>query len=103
MGSLAGPGKALREVLGDRLVLALADNDAAGRRLVDDGRIKKGGIFKQLPNGIHWCLLKPTESFAAAMKAHEVPPDYWPFTAETRVRSPLGAPAKSDSYQDILP
>ena len=62
MGSLAGNGKALREVLGDRVVLALADNDAAGRELTEDGHIKKGGVLKQLPNGIHWCLLKPTEA-----------------------------------------
>ena len=82
MGSLAGTGKALREVLGEKIVLALADNDAAGRRLIDTGHIKKGGVFKQLPNGIHWCLLKPTESFAAAMKAHEIPSAYWPFTIE---------------------
>jgi hypothetical protein len=109
MGSLAGPGKALREVLGDRLVLALADNDAAGRRLIDDGHVKKGGLFKQLPNGIHWCLLKPTESFAAAMKAHDVPLAYWPFTIEAsfppslrRVAEAAGAWAFSDTPQAEL-
>ena len=86
MGSLAGPGKALREVLGDKIVLALADNDAAGRRLIEKlgegGQIKSGGRFKQLLNGIHWCLLKPTEGFTAAMKAHSIPNTYWPFTIE---------------------
>ena len=75
-----------------RLVLALADNDAAGRRLIEDGHIKKGGVFKQLPNGIHWCLLKPTEGFAAAMKAHEIPAAYWPFTIEAAF--PPVAPAR---------
>jgi hypothetical protein len=83
MGSLAGKGKALREVMGDRLVLALADNDSEGRRLVsEDGRIRPGGVWRQLPNGIHWCLLKPTVAFAATMKAHKVPPEYWPFSIE---------------------
>jgi hypothetical protein len=82
MGSLAGKGKALRELLGDRFVLVLADNDSAGRQLTDDGHVRKGGNWRQLPNGIHWCLLKPTASFAAAMKAHNVPADYWPFTIE---------------------
>jgi len=82
MGSLSGSGKALREVLGERVVLALADNDGAGRRLIEDGHIKKGGLFKQLSNGIHWCLLKPTETFATAMKAHGIPAAYWPFTIE---------------------
>ncbi|PWT84237.1 MAG: hypothetical protein C5B58_05035, partial [Acidobacteria bacterium] len=82
MGSLAGKGKALREVLGEQVVLVLADNDSAGRQLTEDGHVRKGGTWRRLPNGIHWCLLKPTATFAAAMKAHNVPPDYWPFTIE---------------------
>jgi hypothetical protein len=82
MGSLAGKGKALREVLGDKVVLVLADNDSAGRALIDDGHIRRGGRWRPLQNGIHWCLLKPTASFGAAMKAHNVPEDYWPFTIE---------------------
>jgi hypothetical protein len=82
MGSLAGKGKALREVLGDKIVLVFADNDSAGRSLTEDGHVRKGGMWRQLPNGIHWCLLKPTADFAAAMKAHNVPIAYWPFTIE---------------------
>ena len=82
MGSLAGKGKALREILGEQLVLVLADNDSAGRALIDDGHIRKGGTWRQLQNGIHWCLLKPTEGFAAAMKTQAIPPAYWPFTVE---------------------
>jgi hypothetical protein len=82
MGSLAGKGKALREVLGEQVVLVLADNDSAGRQLTEDGHVRKGGTWRQLPNGVHWCLLRPTAAFAAAMKAHNVPPDYWPFTIE---------------------
>jgi len=82
MGSLAGKGKALREVLGNQVVLVLADNDSAGRQLTEDGHVRKGGTWRQLQNGIHWCLLKPTASFAAAMKAHSIPVDYWPFTIE---------------------
>jgi hypothetical protein len=82
MRSLAGKGKALRELLGDQVVLVLADNDSAGRQLTEDGHVRKGGTWRQLPNGIHWCLLKPTAPFAAAMKAHNVPTDYWPFTIE---------------------
>ncbi len=82
MGSLAGKGKALREVLGERVVFVLADNDSAGRQLTEDGHVRKGGAWRQLPNGIHWCLLRPTAAFATAMKAHNVPADYWPFTIE---------------------
>ncbi len=75
MGSLAGKGKALRDVLGKQVVLVLADNDSAGRLLTEDGHVRKGGTWRQLRNGIHWCLLKPTAPFAAAMKAHNVPPN----------------------------
>jgi hypothetical protein len=95
MGSLAGKGKALREVLGNKVVLVLADNDSAGRSLTDDGHVRKGGIWRQLPNGIHWCLLKPTASFAAAMKAHNVPTDYWPFTIEAAFAPPLRRQAET--------
>jgi hypothetical protein len=95
MGSLAGKGKALREVLGDKLVLVLADNDSAGRELIEDGHIRKGGLWRQLPNGIHWCLLKSTESFAAAMKAQDVPNAYWPFTIEAAFPSSLRRTAEA--------
>src|SRR5262249_47545334 len=33
-------------------------------------------------NGIQWCLLAPTQEFAAAMKRFDIPPSYWPFTIE---------------------
>jgi hypothetical protein len=82
MGSLAGKGKALRALIGDRLVLALADNDLEGRALIEDGHIRRGGIWRQLPNGIHWCLLKPTDVFASVMKEYDIPASYWPFTIE---------------------
>jgi hypothetical protein len=82
MGSLAGKGKALREVLGEQLVLVLADNDSAGRQVTEDGHVRKGGTWRQLPNGIYWCLLRPTAAFATTMKAYNVPTDHWPFTIE---------------------
>ena len=61
-GSLAGKGAALRQVLGDRLVFALADNDREGRDLVEHGRTSRGGAWRQQTNGIYWCLLAPTPS-----------------------------------------
>jgi hypothetical protein len=81
-GKGTGKGKALKELLGDQVVLVLADNDSSGRRLPGDGRVRKGGTWRQLRNGIYWCLLKPTAAFAAAMTAYNVPTDYWPFTIE---------------------
>lgn len=41
--SLAAPGKALRPILGERLVMALTDNDGEGRDLWRDGALHKGG------------------------------------------------------------
>lgn len=82
MESLAGKGKALRSLLGNRMVFALADNDLEGRALIEDGHIRKGGVWRKLPNGIHWCLLKPTEDFLAVMEAYNIPRANAPFTIE---------------------
>ena len=82
MESLAGKGAALRQVLGDRLVFALADNDREGRDLVEDGRTRRGGTWRQQTNGIHWCLLAPTDEFQQAMKRFRIDGGYWPFTIE---------------------
>jgi hypothetical protein len=82
MESLAGRGAALRQLLGDRLVFALADNDREGRALVEDGRTRRGGQWRQQSNGIHWCLLTPTAEFEQAMKRFAIDATYWPFTIE---------------------
>jgi hypothetical protein len=82
MGSLAGKGDALRQLLGDRLVLALADNDREGRDLVEDGRTRRGGTWRRQTNGIHWCLLAPTDEFVRTMKRFDIPEAFWPFTIE---------------------
>jgi hypothetical protein len=82
MESLAGRGAALRQLLGDRRVFALADNDREGRALVEDGRTRKGGVWRQQSNGIHWCLLAPTAEFEQAMKRFTIDATYWPFTIE---------------------
>ena len=82
MKSLATPGKAMRELLGDRLVMALADNDAEGRGLWDEGNLHKGGVWKPQTNGVHWCLLRPSDEFAAVMARFQIPRGSWPFTIE---------------------
>ena len=82
MKSLATPGKAMRELLGDRLVMALADNDAEGRGLWDEGNLHKGGVWKPQTNGVHWCLLRPSDEFTAVMARFQIPRGSWPFTIE---------------------
>ena len=82
MKSLATPGKAMRELLGDRLVLALADNDAEGRELWNEGNLHRGGVWKPQTNGVHWCLLQPSEEFTTVMERFQIPRACWPFTIE---------------------
>ncbi len=96
MESLASKGRALRQVLGDRLVFALADNDREGRELVEDGRTKRGGIWKEQTNGIHWCLLAPTTEFEQAMKRSRIDAAYWPFTIENAFPAALRRQAIAD-------
>ena len=83
MLSLAAKGKALRQVIGGRLVCALADNDFEGRALHDDGHVSKGGVWKQLANGVHWCLLPPT-SLQSVMTRFRFPPPIGRSRSRTR-------------------
>jgi hypothetical protein len=101
MESLAGKGKALRQVLGDRLVFAIADNDREGRELVEDGRTKRGGMWKEQTNGIHWCLLAPTAEFEQAMKRFAIDATYWPFTIENAFPAALRRQAIAEGAYGI--
>ncbi|MCC2665177.1 MAG: type modification enzyme [Geminicoccaceae bacterium] len=96
MKSLATPGKAMRDLLRDRLVLALADNDAEGRGLWDEGNLHKGGVWKPQTNGVHWCLLKPSDEFTAVMTRFEIPRTCWPFTIENSFPAALRRQALAD-------
>jgi hypothetical protein len=109
MRALATPGKAMRRLLGDRLVLALADNDGAGRLLWDEGNLHKGGVWKQKTNGVHWCLLQPSEDFRTVMERLGVLASFWPFVLENafspevrRQAMAEGAYALSDQLFDDL-
>jgi hypothetical protein len=101
MESLAGRGGALRQLLGDRLVFALADNDREGRALVEDGRTRRGGIWRQQSNGIHWCLLAPTAEFEQAMKRFGIDAPYWPFTIENAFLAALRRQAMTEGAYAI--
>lgn len=109
MHALATPGKAMRKILGDRLVMALADNDGAGRALWNDGHLHKGGIWKTQTNGVHWCLLVPSEEFRGVMEQFGVPKNLWPVTLENAFPAAIrrqamaeGAYTLSDQFFDDL-
>jgi hypothetical protein len=99
MRSLAAPGRAMRDLLGGRLVMALADNDAEGRALWDEGNLHKGGVWKPQTNGVHWCLLRPSDEFQAVMERFQVPRGSWPFTVENAFSAALRREAvAADAY-----
>ena len=103
MHSLAAKGKALRELLEDRVVCALADNDGDGRALWNDGNLHKGGVWKEQTNGINWCLLRPTDEFVDIMLAHNIPKSCWPFTIESCFSAALRADALADGAYGFAP
>ena len=82
----ASPARAARSRWrSTRLILALADNDGAGRALSDGNDFKKlkaGGVWGQLENGIWWCLLAPSEEFRQVMERFKIPETNWPCTVE---------------------
>ena len=98
MKSLAGKGTALRMAL-DKTILALADNDGAGRALSDGNDFKKlkaGGVWGQLENGICWCLLPPGEELKEVMARFEIPATNWPCTVEQCFSAALRRQAAAD-------
>lgn len=103
MGGLATRGKALLELIGDRVVCALADNDADGRALWNDGNLHKGAVWKQQTNGVNWCLLKPTEEFLDVMANYQVPRNCWPFTIESCFSAALRRRAMEEDAFGLAP
>jgi hypothetical protein len=85
MKCLAAPGKTLLSILGDRLVMALADNDGEGRDLWKEKSIYKGGIWKRQTNGVWWCLLLPSEEFRKVMERFEIEPPLLAFHDRERI------------------
>ena len=96
MKSLAAPGTAMQQLLGDRLVLALADNDGPGRELAPHKELHGGGEWIKQTNGTHWCLLAPTDEFRAAMERFKIPATFWPFTIENAFPAALRRQAATE-------
>lgn len=98
MKSLAGKGGALKMAL-DKTILALADNDGAGRGLSDGNTFKKvkaGGTWVELENGIWWCLLAPSKELKRVMDRFEIPATNWPCTVEQCFSAALRRQAAAD-------
>jgi hypothetical protein len=110
MRSLAAPGTAMRQILDNRLVLVLTDNDGPGRELAPHPKLHQGGRWLEQKNGTHWCLLEPTAEFRAVMERFEIPRAFWPFTIENAFPAALRRQAmdegcyalSSDPQPDLL-
>ena len=76
--------------------MALADNDVEGRELWDEGNLHKGGVWKPQTNGVHWCLLRPTDEFQGVMERFQIPRGCWPFTIENAFPAALRREALAD-------
>jgi hypothetical protein len=96
MRPLAVAGKALRPIIGDRLLLALADNDGEGRDLWREGKLHQGGKWMPQTNGVWWCLLLPSEEFRDVMTRFKIDFSYWPFTIENAFPAALRREALCD-------
>lgn len=82
MSALAANGRVLAAVGSNRALFVVADNDGEGRRLFNNGHLKRGGKWVKHSNGAQWCLLPPSEDFKQAMARLKVAEADWPFTLE---------------------
>lgn len=91
MESLAKDGRVINRLAPERTVLAVVDNDAAGRAVYRNGRLDGGGRWKQHnSNKVFWCRLPVLGAFRDFMNRVQVPEASWPgclenlFTPELR-------------------
>jgi hypothetical protein len=103
MKALATRGKAMKQLLGDKLVFAFSDNDGAGRALWEDGHLHKGGKWRPQTNGVIWCLLAPTIEFKAAMQKAGVPEGSWPCLMENAFPASVRRQAMADGAYELKP
>lgn len=84
MSALSKPGQVLSSISKSDYVFALVDNDAAGREIYKNKRLKpEGGHWvKETRNGVYWCRLAVHDEFKEAMRYFDIPENAWPLTLE---------------------
>lgn len=84
MLALSKPGQVLTSISKSDYVFALVDNDAAGREIYKNKRLKPegGNWLKDSRNGVYWCRLAVHDEFKAAMSYFDIPEKAWPLTLE---------------------
>lgn len=84
MAALAKPGNVLSSISKSDYVFALVDNDAAGRDIYKNKRLKPegGNWVKDSRNEVYWCRLYAHDEFKSAMGRLNIPEKAWPLTLE---------------------
>ncbi len=84
MAALAKPGNVLSSISKSDYVFALVDNDAAGREVYKNKRLKPegGNWVKDSRNEVYWCRLYAHDEFKSAMGKLNIPEKAWPLTLE---------------------
>lgn len=79
MESLAKDGRVLNQIAPGRSILALVDNDNAGREVYRNKRLQPGGAWvRHNSNGVYWCRLPFERNFEQAMQTTGIPQSHWP-------------------------
>ncbi|MER0110238.1 AAA family ATPase [Aeromonas dhakensis] len=84
MSALSKPGQVLSSISKSDYVFALVDNDAAGREIYKNKKLKpEGGHWvRETRNGVYWCRLAVHDEFKEAMRHFNIPENAWPLTLE---------------------
>ena len=96
MDVLAGQGKALQPLLGEKRVLVLVDADGEGRKLAKGKGLGQGGAFRKQASGLWWSILPASPEMATIMQRLGVPPEKWPVTIEQMFSSALRRAATAE-------
>jgi hypothetical protein len=83
MRSLGHDGPILNRLAPARVICALVDNDAEGRRLYETTRLNAGGHWvRNNSNGVYWCRLPLRDDFQALMLGLGIDRVAWPGNLE---------------------
>lgn len=97
MESLARDGRVITRLAPGRKVLAVVDNDAAGRDLYRSKRLRSGGVWlEHNSNGVWWCRLPFVNGFRSFMASTKIPEAHWPGSIENLFSPALRQEAVAD-------
>lgn len=85
MKGLAAEGSVFKQLLPNRKIFALVDNDREGRDLKVEKRLEGGGKWVQAHTGVHWCRLPFSTELRGLMEDLQVAQAFWPGTLENLV------------------